>query len=583
MTKTTSTRSRSKARTSARSKRPAPRRRVAPLHRVDQYAQDVVEGRIVAGPLVRLACERHRKDRRRRDIRFEPARADHAIAFFERYLRLADTLDEATGDPVPFLLTPWQAFIVGSLFGWIRTADKTRRFRYAFIEIGKGAGKTPLCAGIGLYGLVMDGESAPEIYAAAVDREQALIMFRDAERMVDASPKLAARVKRSVNRLTYDKNLGFFTPFSREQGAKSGTRPHMGLMDEIHEHRSPEVVTKMRAGAKRRKNALFVEITNSGFDRTSICWQHHQHSERVVRGTVKDDRWFAYVCALDEGDDPLVNESCWPKANPNIGVTVTVQYLRDQVAAAKNIPAELNTVLRLNFCVWTQQHSRYLDMAKWHAIVDVADEAELAGAPCYAGLDLGESDDLAAFVRIWLLEDGCVAVKVRAWLPAVALEKRPGRPYEEWQRAGILEVTEGDITDFNVIQDAVEADCLRDGVLECAYDKRFAQQMALNLQGAGITMVDTPQGFQLNEAIKYLGELVTSLALLHGNNPLLSWSASNVVVRHGRNKEVRLDKEKATEKIDPIAALVMALSRAIAHAPTDSAYADGHGLMTVGG
>lgn len=486
------------------------------------------------------------------------------LDFFERYLRLADTLDEQ-GDPSPFLLAPWQAFIIGSLFGWVRP-DGTRRFRQAFIEIGKGNGKTPMCAGIGLYGLTLDGEAAPEIYAAAVDRDQALIMFRDAERMVDASPKLSARIVKSVNNLAYPKNLGFFRPFSREQGAKSGTRPHMGLMDEIHEHRSPEVVNKMRAGAKRRQNALFVEITNSGFDRTSVCWQHHEHSERVLRGSVEDDRWFAYVCALDEGDDPLEDESCWPKANPSLGTIVTWQYLRDQVASARNIAGETNTVLRLNFCVWTQAVSRYIDLAKWHACQPMPADEELVGVPCFAGVDLGESDDLAAEARVWALPDGRYAVKVRAWLPEVALERRPDRPYDEWRRSGVLEVTEGDITDFNVVQDAIEADCSEAGVIECAYDKRFAQQMALNLQGVGITMIDTPQGFQLNEAIKKFGELVVSGLLCHGNNPLLSWAASNVVVRHGRSREVRLDKERATEKIDPIVAVVMAIARAILHA-----------------
>ena len=550
-------------------------------HRVDRYALDVQAGRIVAGPLVRLACERHLADRARRDLIFSAERADHAIDFIEKHLRLADTLDDE-GRPKPFLLSSWQVFIVGSLFGWLLPSG-VRRFRQAFIEIGKGAGKTPLCAAIGLYGLMMDGEPAAEIYAAAVDRQQAAIMFRDAERMVEASPSLAKRVRSLAGNLSYPPTDSFFRPFSREQGAKSGQRPHMGLLDEVHEHRSPTVVSKMVAGAKGRKNALFVEITNSGFDRTSICWQHHQHSERVVRGTIHDDRWFAYVCALDEGDDPLESEACWIKANPNLGVTIQLQYLRDQVANARNIPAQLNDVLRLNFCVWTQQHSRYLDMTRWHACPSAFDLDDLIGLPCYGGLDLGESDDLTCFVKLWVLESGAWVVQLRAWIPQAALEKRPNRPYDEWVRSGVLEITEGDITDFNVVQDAVEAECLEHGVLECAYDKRFAQQMALNLQGAGIRMVDTPQGFQLNEPIKKLAEQVVGGRLNHLENPLLAWAASNVVVRHGRNREVRLDKDKATEKIDPIAALVMAASRAIVHVSHDSAYAQGHGLMTVGG
>lgn len=517
-----------------------------------------------------MACERHQRDRRdaaARGFRFDESAADHAIRFFENFLRLPDTADD-NGDPKPFLLQPWQVFIVGSLFGWRWAVSGYRRYRNAYVEIGKGNGKTPLCAGIGLYGLTMDGQKAPEIYAAAADRDQAMILFRDAVRMVDASPALTDRVIKSgiqtVHNMAY--GLGFFRPFSREQGAKSGTRPHMGLIDEVHEHPSAEVVNKMRAGAKGNMNALFVEITNSGYDRTSVCFQHHEHSTRILQVQVADERWFAYVCALDEGDDPLTDPTCWPKPNPNIGVSIGPEYLQDQVASARNIPAETNTVLRLNFCVWTQGITRFFDMGKWKACEELVSDDDLIGAPCYGGLDLGQSDDISAFARLWLLDDGRVAVRMRYWLPRSALEKYPHRPYAEWERSGVLEVTEGDITDYDVVEDAVLQECLQWGVRELAYDKRFAQQMALHLEAGGVTCIDTPQGFQLNEALRQLSDLVVGEQLRHGADGILWWMAGNTVVRHGRNKEIRLDKDKATEKIDGIAALTMACDRIVRNA-----------------
>jgi len=534
------------------------------VHRVHQYAADVRARRIVAGPLVRLACERHRrdlKDAKAKGFSFDVTAADHVIGFIEKWVRLPDTAD-AHGDPKPFTLEPWQAFVVGSLFGWKWTVSGHRRFRNAFIEVGKGNGKTPLLAAIGLYGLMMDGQTAPEIYAAAADRDQAMIMYRDAVRMVKASPELSRRIHFSgiqhVHNMGY--GLGFFRPFSREQSSKSGTRPHMGLIDEVHEHPNAEIVNKIRAGAKGNQNALFPEITNSGFDRTSVCWQHHEHSRRIVEQAVDDERWFSYVCTLDEGDDPLVDESCHIKVNPNLGVSIHREYLRDQVSAAKNLPIEANTVLRLNFCVWTHAETRAIEMAKWTACGPLPSEEALLGEPCYGGLDLGQSDDLSAWARVWALDDGRLALKLRFWAPESALTKYPNRPYDEWRKAGILTLTPGNTTDYDTIQDTVAADCDADGVREVAYDKRFAEQMAQHLAAHGITMVNTPQGYQLNEALRVVLATIVDGTLCHGENPILSWMASNVVVieHHGL---IRLAKEKSSEKIDGFSAVTMAVDR----------------------
>jgi phage terminase large subunit-like protein len=540
-------------------------------HRVDLYARrvlgDLEAGEpIVAGPLVRKACERHLRDREQARFHFDESRADHILAFFETVLRLPDMLD-GDGEPLPFLLQPWQAFILGSLFGWV-AADGRRRFREAYIEVGKGNGKTPMCAGVGLYGLLMDGERAAEIYAAAADQDQATILFRDAVRMVKASPDLEDALHFSggdhVWNIAHEPSLSFFRMFSRDSGAKSGPRPHMALLDELHEHASPQISIKIRAGAKRRRQPLFIEITNSGYDRTTICWQHHEHSRRMLEGTLEDDQWFAYVCTLDEGEDPLVDQSCWIKANPNLVVSLDPDYLPRQVALARNIPVETNTVLRLNFCVWTQAVTRFFDMAKWHACQPAITEEEwLSAEDVFAGVDLGQSDDLSAEARIAVLDDGRVGLKMRYWLPRAALEKYPNRQYAEWERSGLLTVTEGDTTDADVIEATVIEDCRASGVRELGYDKRFAHMLALHWTGAGLTCTDIPQGFALNEAIRKLADWVVEGLLCHGNDPILAWMAANAVVREGRNKELRLDKEKSSEKIDGIAALANAVLCAI--------------------
>lgn len=549
-----------------------------PLHRVHQYARDVLKGKVVVGPFVRLACERHERDLKQAKTKrfaFDEAAADHVIGFIEKWVRLPDTSDEH-GDPKAFTLQPWQAFIVGSLFGWKWTSGH-RRFRNAYIEVAKGNGKTPMLAAIGLYGLMMDGQKAPEIYAAAADRDQAEIMYRDAVRMVDASPALSQRIQKSgirhVHNLQY--GLGFFRPFSREQSSRSGTRPHMGLIDELHEHPHAEIVNKIRAGAKGNLDALFPEITNSGYDRTSICWQHHEHSRRILEQAADDERWFAYVCALDETDDFLNDESCWPKVNPNLGVSVHLEYLRDQVSAAKNIPGETNTVLRLNGCVWTQAVTRFIDIARWRACEREVKASELIGARKFAGLDLGQSDDFSAFVIVWVLSDGRIVIKPHFWIPDSALERKKNRPYAEWQRVDALTVMPNtDVVDYTEIETQVKALCLEHGVIECAFDNRFAAQMAQNLMAAGITMVDTPQGFQLTEALRKLSDLVTNEMLCHNGNPVMTWMADNLMVHHGRDGQMRPDKEKASEKIDGQVALVMALDRIVRQPPDTSITAD---------
>lgn len=553
---TTSTRTPPRRRSAASSNA-----RLVAAHPVTQYVERVRSGAEVAGPLVRLACARHGQDMAAGRWTFDVDRADHVLEFFPQFLRLPDTLD-AEGFPRPFRLLPFQQFILGSLFGWIGE-DGYRRFRDGYIETGKGSGKTPLLAGVGLYGLTMAGEQAAEIYSAAVDRDQAMIMFRDATRLVAASPALSTRVKVSVGNLGYAPTMSFFRCFSREQGQRSGYRPYFVLIDELHEHPTGEIVTKAKAGLKRRPDPLVLEITNSGVDRASICWAHHEHARRVLEGVVEDERFFAYVCALDEGDDPLTMPQCWPKTNPGMGVTVTEEYLARQVQNARNIKAETNAVLRLNFCVWTQATTREFNAGQWLACGSVVPDEELEGQPCYAGLDLGQNDDLSALVLVWPLADGRVVARPTFWVPRATLEAKRNRPYDVWERAGVLRVTNGASTDMDLVEAEVLAQAQHWGVRELAYDKRFAEQLRQHLEGAGLTCIDTPQGFQLNEAILMLRTLVREGRLCHGGDPVLAWMADNTITREGQRGDVRLDKPASADKIDGIAALCMALDRVV--------------------
>ncbi len=248
----------------------------------------MLSGAVPAGRLAFLAVERHLGDLERTEgegtpLRWDEDDAHRAIEFFETFLCLA----EGQHDGQPFKLEPWQQFVIACLFGW--KSGSFRRFRTAYVEIGKGNGKSPMAAGIGLYGLLADRESAAEVYSAAVVKDQAKILFRDAENMRDASPYLKRFIEKHVNNLFVPTTNSFFRPISSEKRGLDGKRVHMALIDELHEHPSALVVDKMRAGTKGRRQALIFEITNSGYDRNSVCYQHHDYSEKVLSGIIEND------------------------------------------------------------------------------------------------------------------------------------------------------------------------------------------------------------------------------------------------------------------------------------------------------
>jgi phage terminase large subunit-like protein len=366
--------------------------------RPTKYARGVVDGTIVAGPLVRAAARRHLADletAHERGWTWDLDRANYALDFFPVTLRLNGGRFEGK----PFKLSEWQAFIVGSLFGWVDEFG-ARRFQSAYLEIGKGNGKSPIAAGIGLYMLGPDGESRAEVYAAASKKDQAMVLFRDAVAMVDLSPAISSKIVKSGGRncwnLSYPKSGSFFRAIASDDG-QSGPRPHCALLDEVHEHPNDTMVEMMRAGFKGREQPLILMITNSGHDKSTVCWAQHAYAERVVTGLQDDDRYFAYVCGLDTEDDPFTDESCWIKANPNLGVSITLDYLRGQVKEARGMPSKQSKVKRLNFCMWVDAANPWIVRDVWEACEEEFDpETELVGEECVGGLDLSGTRDLTA-------------------------------------------------------------------------------------------------------------------------------------------------------------------------------------------
>jgi len=570
---------------------------------VTAYAHGVGDRTILAGPMVRLACARHLKDLDEgpgRGLRWDLASALRAIEFFKDVLVFPD--GDRAGQP--FVLEPWQKFIVGSLFGW-KGPDGNRRFRLAYAETAKGNGKSPLVAGIGIYGLTADGEPGAEIFSAATTRDQAKIVWGDADKMRAASLPLRRLIRRTVNNLAVESTGSFFRPISADASKLDGFRGHMVIVDEVHEHPNAFVIDKMRASFKGRKQPLLLLITNSGYDRNSVCWQYHHYSRQVLEGIIQNDALFAYVCELDEGDD-WRDEAVWPKVNPNLGVSVTHKYLREQVQEALDIPAKENIVVRLNFCVWTEQSVRAINMAAWDqggfdavrpkTIRQSIDEMATAlhGRRCFGGLDLARVCDLSAFVLLFPPEDTDEPWKVlgRFWVPQddiLTRSKRDRVPYDVWTREKYLIPTPGNTTDYSFIEHEILQLAGQYDIQEIAFDRTFAGEIVQNLMSEfgpegqnGPQMVQFGQGFlSMAAPTAELLRLVKAGQLWHGGHPVLRWNASNFCVATDPAGNLKPDKARSTERIDGIVALCNALGRAMVQAKPEPSVYETRGVLVL--
>lgn len=537
-----------------------------------EYAREVCSGKRIAGPDIRNACARHLRDLKEgpaRGLVWDVEEANKAQRFYRNVLKL----NGGDYEGKPFVLLPWQAFIVGSLFGW-KAADRTRRFRVAYVETGKGSGKSPLAAGVGLKGLTADGEARAEVYAAATKKDQAMILFRDAVAMVQQSPELAKRLRTSgtglnIWNLAYLQTGSFFRPISSDDG-QSGPRPHMALIDEVHEHKTNHVVEMMRAGTKSRKQALIFMITNSGADQTGPCWGYHEYGSRVAGGEILDDGFFAFICSLDEGDDPIQDESCWYKSNPSLqdADLPGMKYLREQVTEARGMPSKEAMVRRLNFCQWTGAQSPWLSADVWKGAARDFDWRQLRGRRAYAGLDLSSTTDLTALVFLVepLLDGEPWMLVPFAWLPEEGLQRKAENdrvPYVQWQAMGYLETTPGRAVSKRSVLQRLVALCEFFEVVAVGYDRWRMADLVAMANDDGITlppMVEFGQGYKdMSPAVEAFEEALLNGGLVHPNHPVLNWCANNAVTTSDDAGNRKPSKEKATGRIDAIVAAIMAV------------------------
>jgi len=554
---------------------PQTRRPSSSTDPVTRYARAVVSGKKIAGPHVRDACKRHLDDLAHgaeRGLVFDKKAASRAIRFFPVVLRL----NGGEFEGLPFELLDWQQFIVGSLFGW-KGADGWRRFRVAYIETAKGSGKSPLAAGLGMYGLVADKEPRAEIYAAATKKDQAMVLFRDAVAMYQQSPALHAALKSSgtgenVYNLAHLKTGSFFRAISADDG-QSGPRPHMSLIDEVHEHKTNTVIEMQRAGTKSRRQALILMITNSGANKTGPGWQYHDYASQVCSGMRKDDAFFGYVCALDPGDDPFKSEKVWAKSNPSLqGANLPgLKYLREQVTEARGMPGKEALVRRLNFCQWTDAANPWISADVWLGAQTEYEWQDLRGRRAWAGFDLGSTTDLTGLVLYVEPEEEGEPWRLVpfAWLPDEDLKRKEDldrQPYMAWRAAGYLETTPGRaVSRLHLVRRLAELAQMFD-LQAVAVDRWRIEDVKAMAADADITlpeMVPFGQGYKdMSPAIEAFETALLNRQVVHNGHPVLTMCAANAVTVSDDAENRKLSKEKATGRIDLIVAAVMAVGAA---------------------
>lgn len=514
-----------------------------------------------------------------KDFYYDSKAADRVVEFFQNYL--VHVKGRWAGQP--FHLLPWEESLLREIFGW-KNADGKRRYRTVYVEVPRKNGKTSLCGGLALYLLMADGEYGAEVYCAAGDRAQASLVYNTAKEMYEASPTLQGKLEVFKRTMFHHESLSKYEVLSADAPTKHGLNASGIIIDELHVQPNRDLVDVLTTSIGAREQPLTIMITTAGYDRNSVCWEYHEYARQVIEGTLVDDTFYGILFAADEKDN-WEDEAVWAKANPSLDQTIGLDYLRTEYKRAKEIPAYQNTFRRLHLNQWTQQSVRFIDMVHWNESAGIVDEEELQGEACYGGLDLASTIDIAAFVLIFPDAEKTYRVLPFFWIPGDNVKEKVRRdkvPYDLWIKQGYIKTTPGNVIDYGFIRKDINTLKEQYNIQEIAYDPWNATQITLELaEGDGMTMIPVRQGFQsMSAPTKELLKLIVSKQLRHGNNSVLNWMADNMAVKNDPAGNIKPDKEKSTQRIDGIVALIMALDRAIRNVHAGSVYEE-RGLIAV--
>lgn len=523
-----------------------------------KYANDILSGKIPACKFVREACQRYLTDLETFEFDLDEAR--EAVNFMELFKH---TKGDLAGQY--FHLEPWEVFIVYNLFGFKENGK--RRFKRSYVEIPRKNGKTFLGAAVALYCFMADDESGAEVYTAATKLDQAAICFEQGYNMLqpfNSEHGFEMIMNNSFNnrRVVWESNL--FKPLSKEHKTLDGLNPHCAIIDEYHAHPSDELYNVIVNGMGARTNPLLFTITTAGFDRSSACYAHREYCQGVLSGKFIDDNLFAIIYTIDEDDD-WKEESTWIKANPNWGVSVNPDFIRQQVKEAReSATKEYEFKTKLLNC-WVDSYESWI---KEPVIKACANEFEAPeGAECTGGLDLASTGDFSALTfdfeidgehrcltKYYLPED-----KVREW------NGHMGKQIYAWVQDGWITTTPGNVTDYGFIERDIKQFCEKYSVRSIGYDPWNAKQFATKLYEDGINMRAFSQAIgNISHPTKRLEELIVSGKWQYDGNPVTLWMFGNVNIYRDANLNIKVIKSKdQNKKVDGVVSIIMAIGEAI--------------------
>lgn len=528
------------------------------LNRAEQYAADVKSGVITACLHVRNAVDRYHRDLDNaldKGWYVDRASGERAVKFIER---LKHTKGKWAGQYL--VLEPWQCFIVYSIFAWKR-ADGSRRFRYAYIEVARKNGKTALAAGIALLMLFLDGEARAEVYSVATSKDQAKLAFDDAKAIVK-NTDLKKRLQIYTNAIAYEQKASSFKALSSDSGIHDGLSPHCTIVDEFHAHPHSGMFDVMKSAIGARKQPLIFIITTAGFNKQGPCYAYRTNAINVAAGVTEDDSLFTLIYTLDKEDD-WDNPDVWIKSNPNLNVSIDNDYIAEQVVDAKNRPEAVRNVKTKNINIWVDAEKTWILDEKWMECVgDISRKDMLLGAKCYGGLDLSNNKDITAFALTFNMDDK-VQHLCWFWIPedTVKIKIRDENiNYDSWIEKGWVKVTPGNVTDYNfIISDILEI-CKLYNVVSIAYDPWNSSQAIINMQNEGLIMSGFRQGFvTFNTPAKQFERNIISGVAEHFGNPVLRWMMASTAIAMDPAGNIKVDKQKSSQKIDGIVATIMSL------------------------
>lgn len=547
------------------------------MHPATQYATEVTTGLRVAGEAEKRACQRHLTDLARQgqvDFPwvFDDSRADRIVRWFHHCRHVEGPLAGQVID-----LQPFQQFDLCNLFGWVHPDTGYRRFQKAYIQEARKNAKTTILSGVALYLMVGDVEESPSVYCAAVDRQQARILYRAAMAMARKSSDIRKRLKIRDYEIAHITRGGQMVALSKDTKNKDGLNPSGAIIDEYHAHPTSEIYDLLWSAWGQRAQALMTIITTAGMDVESPCHKEYDYCKEILNGQLVNERYFVMIRELDPKDDEH-DPANWIKANPlRAGTPAGLEKLQEQHDEAFNSrdAAKIRTFRVKNLNQWVHGgEDSYMGeyLGQWDKLAISPNEFHklTKDMSCNVGIDLSKKIDLTADAHIFALPDGRVGVTAYGFMPEESLKNHEKMDktaqYREWSQAGWLTLTPGNVTDYAFIQSHIHDQELQHGwrVHELCFDPYQATHFATEMANQGYTTIEVRQGVQtLNEPTKLFREMVANGLIVHDGSPLLRWCIGNAVTVQDNNENIKISKKNVNDsrRIDLLAAVIDAFVR----------------------